>query len=286
MKEKPPRFSWTIRLVAVGLLLLPALSLVADDAPAIAAGALPAAVVEAIPVALNAIAKQKLLAAGSYSTFSRGQVKVDLCPNPAAAAAITRALQASPPSIGIQTLVAAAMPAGLLARPDRDLVFYNLIHQFRSMEGLQYFSSTRGKTRTLFTTSHLVKGPGNRLLLGDPHYPSIEASHDLFLEQDDSTFGKNLYAVSVKGFDGGAVGFTMSNVETVWYGFLPLLEPGALKLTLVIQASVDGKYLYFYGNVGISATKVLGMQEQVRTSFYNRIIALYNWFAKQAAQAG
>jgi hypothetical protein len=194
-------------------------------------------------------------------------------------------LSAAHPNIGVQTLVVAAMPARLASRADRNLVLYNLIHQFRTMEGIQYFSATHGKVRTLFTASHGVRDPGDRVMLVDPRFLSIEAVHELFLEQDDTTFGKNLYAVTVKGLEGGATELTMSNVEQVWFGILPVLKPGALKLTMVIQASVDGEYLYFYGNVGITVTKVLGMEAKVRTSFYNRILALYNWYANQASGA-
>jgi hypothetical protein len=279
----PPRLPWAIRFVVAFLLLIPGSTLFADDAPGIAASPLTATAVDAIPVALDALAKQKLMASGSYSSFSKGQTKVDLCPDLAARADITRTLTASHPNIGIQTLVVAAMPAGLSSRADRNLVLYNLLHQFRTMEGIQYFSSTHNKVRTLFTTSHVVMAPANRSALSDPQYSSIEPTHDLLLEQDDSTFGKNLYAVTVKGHKGGTIELTMSNVERVWWWLVPVLGPDSLKLTMVIQASADGKFLYFYGNVGISATKILGMEEQVRTSFYNRVIALYNWFAKQAA---
>jgi hypothetical protein len=274
------------------LYLLPALLflvtgglLCAQDAPGIVASPLPAAVVDALPLALDPLARQSLMASGSYSSFTKGQAKVDLCPDLAARADITRALGTSHPSIGIQTLVVAAMPAGLAARTERTLLLYNLLHQFRTMEGIPYYSSTHHKIRTLFTTSHLVRAPGDRTALGDPRYPAVEAAHDLFLEQDDTTFGKNLYLVTMKGHEGGAIQLTMSNVERVWWGIVPVLGADSLKLTMVIQASADGKFLYFYGNVGISATKVLGMEEQVRTSFYNRVIALYNWFSKQAANA-
>jgi hypothetical protein len=70
----------------------------------------------------------------------------------------------------------------------------------------------------------------------------------------------------------------------VKYGLLPVLGPGAMKLTLVIQPSADGKFLYFYGNVGLQATRLPGLEKTVRTSFQNRIIAYYNWFARQAGK--
>jgi hypothetical protein len=279
------RLIWPLRFLPTLFLLVSGSALFAQDAPGIVASPLPAAVIDALPLTLDAPARQSLMASGSYSSFTKGQAKVDLCPDQSARADITRALEASHPSIGIQTLVVAAMPAGLAARSDRTLLLYNLLHQFRTMEGIPYYSSTHHKIRTLFTISHVVKAPGDRTALGDPHYSAIEAAHDLFLEQDDTTFGKNLYLVTMKGHEGGAIQLTMSNVDRVWWGIVPVLGADALKLTMVIQASADGKFLYFYGNVGISASKVLGMEEQVRTSFYNRVIALYNWFSKQAVNA-
>jgi hypothetical protein len=274
---------WVVGVVAACLLQIPVIALLAQNAPEIAARPLPSIVVDAIPVRLDANAKQKLVASGSYSSFFQDQPKVDLCPSLAAAGDITRALNASHPSFGVQTLVVAAMPGSLASRADRNLVLYNLIHQFRTMEGIPYFSATRGKTRVLFTSSHIVKRPDDRTVIHDPHYVSIEATHDLYLEQDDTTFGKNLYAVTVKGLKGGAIELTMSNVEKVWYGMVPVLGPGDLKLTMVIQASADGKYLYFYGNVGLTVSNAFGIGKKVSTSFYNRVIALYNWYAKQAA---
>jgi len=280
----PHRQPWSTCLALTFLLLVPGGALPAVQAPGIAARPLSAAAVDAIPAQLDGAARQSLVASGSYSSFSEGQFKVDLCPDKAAGADITRTLNASHPNIGVQTLVVAAMPAGLSSRADRPLLLYNLIHQFRTMEGIQYYSSTHHQVRTLFTTSHVVKTPADRNRLGDPHYSAIELTHDLYLEQDDTTFGKNLYLVTVKGHAGGSVELTMSNVDRVWWGLVPVLGPASLKLTMVIQASADGKFLYFYGNVGISANKVFGMEEQVRTSFYNRVIALYNWFSSQAAK--
>ena len=91
--------------------------------------------------------------------------------------------------------------------------------------------------------------------------------------------------MTVKGRAGGAVELTMANVEQVRYRFVPGLGPGGLTLTLVVEPSADGKYLYFYGNAGIKAFRVPGLENKVRTSFYNRIIALYNWFARLSSRA-
>jgi len=280
----PHRQSWSTCFALALLLIIPESPLIALEAPGIPVRRLPADVVDAIPAQLDSAARQSLVASGSYSSFSEGQFKVNLCPDQEAGADITRTLEASHPNIGVQTLVVALMPPGLASRADRPLLLYNLIHRFRTMEGIQYFSSTHKKVRTLFTTSHVVKALDDRGRSADPTYSAIEPTHDLYLEQDDTTFGKNLYLVTVKGHAGGSLELTMSNVNRVWWGLVPVLGPASLKLTMVIQASDDGKFLYFYGNVGISTSKVFGMEEQVRTSFYHRVIALYNWFSSQAAK--
>jgi hypothetical protein len=257
----------------------------AQEPPGIAAGPLPAAVVDAIPVTLDAAARQQLMAAGSDSSFFREQPNVDLCPSPAAAADIIRTLNALKPSIGVQTLVVAAMPAQLAANPACGLLLYNLLHQFQSMEGIQYFSASHGRMEVFYTASYLVKGPGDRARRQDPHYPAIEPSHDLYLVQKDSSFGTNLYSLTVKGLDEDAIELTMTNVEGIRYGILPVLGPGSLKLTLVVRPSADGRFLYFYGNAGIKALRLPGLESKVRKSFYNRTLAWYNWFAQMAAHS-
>ena len=272
-------------LFVASLLLISACAQLSAEGSGLATSPLAVRAVDSIPLALDPAAKATLLSTGSFTSFSKGQPKVDLCPDVASRADITGSLGNAPSNIGIQTLVVALMPPSLRVRPDRTLRLYNLIHQFRTMEGIQYFSSTHNQVRTLFTASHVVKALGDRTPQGDPRYSSVEPAHEFLLEQDDSTFSKNLYAVTVKGHEGGAVELTMSNVERVWFGIIPVLRPGALKLTMVIQASADGEYLYFYGNVAISATMVFGMEEQVRTSFYNRMVALYHWYAHQASGA-
>jgi hypothetical protein len=195
----------------------------AAGAAGIAAAPLPAAAVAAIPAALEPAARGELLATGSTSAFFGKQAETGLCPNPAAAADLMRILGALHPNIGIQALVAAAMPGSLAARADRDLRLYNLMHQFHTMEGIPYFSATHGEMRTFFTASNVVNGPEQRTAQKDPEYPAIQPSHGFFVEQDDTTFGKNLYAVTVKGLAGGAVELTMTNVEPVRYGVLQVL---------------------------------------------------------------
>jgi hypothetical protein len=284
-KPRERRRPWGALLTAAGLLLIPPGALHAEEAASLPAHPLPAAVVDSLPMALDPDARQQLLTLGSCSSFFQEQPRADLCPSPDAAGDILRTLDAAHPNIGIQTLVAEPMPARLGARTDRGLRLYNLLHQFRTMEGIQYFSAGHGRMRVFCTASHVVKGPDDRAMLQDPQYRAIEAAHDLFVEQDDSTFGRTLYAVNVKGLKGDAIELTMSNVEQVRYGILPVLKPGALKLTLVVQPSADGRSLFFYGNVGVRAVRLFGMENRVRTSFCNRLIALYNWVAQQAALA-
>jgi len=277
----PVRMAWA-GLAATCLLQVPVGALHAQTPSGPASGPLPAEAVAAIPAVLDAGAMQELLATGSASSFFQDRPKVELCPSPLAAADITRTLAASHPNIGVQTLVVATMPARLAANNRRDLELYNLLHQFHTMEGIPYYSASHGQMRVFFTASYLVKGPGDRARVADPRYASIEPSHDFYLLQDDSTFGKNLYGATVKQLEAGAVELAMSNVEKVRYGVVPVLEPGALRITLVVQPSADGRWLYFYGNVGLKAIRLPGLETIVRKSFYNRTIAFYNWFAKLA----
>ena len=138
------RWPWAAVLIAT-VLQGPSSALWAQEPQGPGAGPLPAAAVDAIPVTLDPDARQKLMAVGSVSSYFQAQPRVELCPSPAAAAEITRSLGALHPNIGVQTLVVAAMPARLAARADRDLRLYNLLHRFRTLEGVQYFSASHGK---------------------------------------------------------------------------------------------------------------------------------------------
>jgi len=230
---------------------------------------------------LNDSQKQSLLSQGLLTVYYSGGAQTSLCPNAAAATEMTGPLAAVKPSIGIETLVVYPLPANLAARPDRDLVLYNIMHRFRSMEGIQYWSASRKAMRIFFTSSKLVKAPGDRSPQPDPVYAASETRHALFLEQEDSSFGKNLYDLDVQSLGKGSVLLNMSNRDQFWYGIVPVLAPRALSMYLFAQPSADGKYLYFYGNAGINAAKAFGVEEKAKTSFANRIVALFNWYAQE-----
>lgn len=269
----------TVTLFVV-LSLIAAATIGAQEKSAAATKPLTAEAITSLGINLSDAQKQSLLANGLLTVDYSTEAQTTLCPNPVAGFAMMPSLKAVKPSIGIETLVVYPMPARLIGRgADRDLVLYNLMHRFRSMEGIQYWSASRKAMRIFFTSSKLIKAPDDHSALVDPVYAELETSHNLFLEQEDSSFGKNFYDVEVKALEGGSILLNMSNRNQIWYGIIPVLAPRALSLYLYVQPSADGKYLYFYGNASIKAAKAFGVEEKAKTSYTNRIIALFNWYA-------
>lgn len=228
--------------------------------------------------------RQELAAKAQVTRYYGAQAQTALCPDAALAARIAGPQQALKPSLGIETLIVYPLPAAVAKRADRDLALYNLMHRFHRMEGIEYWSASRKTMRVFFLSSNLVKSPTDRAKLPDPAYAAPEASHSLFLEQEDSSFGKNLYDLEVDSL-GPTVLLHMVNREQIWYGIAPVLAPRALSLYLSVQASPDGKYLYFYGNASINAAKAFGLEEKAKISYTNRIVALFSWYARELEAA-
>ena len=86
------------------------------------------------------------------TVYYAGSAQTGLCPTPSAANVMSPSLNAVKPTIGIETLVVYPLPASLIARPDRDVVLYNIMHRYRSMEGIEYWSASRKAMRIFFTS--------------------------------------------------------------------------------------------------------------------------------------
>lgn len=260
----------------------PALS---PDPTRVNTGPIPAETLAPLELTLNPGQVETLIASGELTLPYGDKPQTRLCPLPAEKPGLEASLASVKPSLGIETLIVVPLPAALAARADRDLVIYNILHSFRTMEGIEYFSQSRNAVHVFFTLSRLVKGPRDRSPLPDPVFDVIEPLHRYFLEQDDASFGRNLYDIAIRPVGNGGLSLDMQNLEQIWYGIVPVLVPRGLDMHVLVQPSADGKYLFFYGNAAMSAGSAFGLGEKVQVSYRNRITALYNWMVKRMAGA-
>jgi hypothetical protein len=195
---------------------------------------------------------------------------------PAFASRIEADLRAIDPKIGVEVLFLADAPPGVSA-VDAELV--TTLQAISTMEGIEYYSASRERMRTLFHESYVIAAPADRTRRPDPVLDSLPQTDRIHIFQRDSSFGRNVLELTYT-VDDGAVRLRMRNLTRMLYqGIIPAVGPGELGLNLVVVPL--GERLLFYGNSAARPVSLLGMEARVQRSFTNRLIALYRWFLDQ-----
>jgi len=162
--------------------------------------------------------------------------------------------------------------------PEAHLRIYNVLRSVGSMKGIQYYSASRKKMRTLFAESYLVDGPQTAVPQPDPVLDSIAADSTVYMFQEDLTFGKNLYRSRLRYVEGCFL-VEASNLTVMRYLRLPMVQPeNSYSLVLLVPAD---RRILFYGVAGAHTARFLGLERTKEDSFYNRLQALYGWFASR-----
>jgi hypothetical protein len=160
--------------------------------------------------------------------------------------------------------------------PEARLEIYNILRSMSTMKGIEYYSASRERMRTLFAESYVVAGPEGGKRLPDPVVLEIPAYSRLYAFQEDLTFGENINATEFH-YSGDTFLLTSTNLTTMNYFFLPMVKPGnSVTMILLIP---EGEEILFYGAVGAHTMRLLGLARSREDSFYNRLKAIYGWFA-------
>lgn len=158
------------------------------------------------------------------------------------------------------------------------LSIYNTLLSIKTMKGIEYYSKSRKKMRTLYTESYGIKSLDNTEPLDDPVYTTIPGILTRYLLQTDKTFGENLYKAVYK-YDGNTIWINMVNETKMKYSFIPMVGVGKMSVSLLVRAIDDG--LLFYGVSTAETSSFLGLAKSKKESFYNRIKAMFTWFSDQ-----
>jgi hypothetical protein len=157
---------------------------------------------------------------------------------------------------------------------------YGTLLGISTLKGLQYYSASRKRMRELFIDAFRVPAPEKRERLPDPAtdgpIPPYRLIHTF---QHDSTFGENFFSVEYRYADATFL-MTMRNTNKIWYGIIPLIDPGNLAYYIIIHPS--GEYVLFYSVVCVKGANPFGLMESKTESFYNRIKALDGWFREKS----
>ena len=156
----------------------------------------------------------------------------------------------------------------------------NSVHK---LEGLEYWSASRKKMRTLYEESWRIASPDKQARVPDPVTLSELGSGpawSFYTHQKDLTFGSTTSKSTViVGAD--SMHMINVNVSPVKLLFVQVVAPGALESGIYAMPCREG--LLLYGVTFVQATDVAA--NRVFESARNKAFAVFNWFVQEAADA-
>lgn len=178
------------------------------------------------------------------------------------------------PSLGVESLYLLPYPEGegLGGAWEKSA---RILFQVESMEGIEYYSASRKRMRTLFTESYFVRNNESREKIDEPRFSAIPESFEQALLQTDLTFGTNIYDTRFDT-DGEVLHFSMVNQTRMIYKFIPMVGPGSLIIHLLVYPVDEG--ILFYGICSVDSISFFGLERSKKDSFFYRIEALQRWF--------
>jgi hypothetical protein len=159
---------------------------------------------------------------------------------------------------------------------DGRLALFNAMRAVSTMQGLTYWSASRGKERVLFTLSHAVSGPDDLSMRSDPVAAALPGSDAMYSLQVDQTFGRHLYLGTYTNRADHLV-VRNENADVISYLLVPVMKPGGLLTVSVLVPFPDGVLL---AGLLCSKTSMPVVDRAGReASLINRLVALSNWVA-------
>jgi hypothetical protein len=184
------------------------------------------------------------------------------------------------PSLGVEMVRLITVSPDPLDSPAGLLKLYNAMHAVSTMQGIPYFSSTRGKAQVLFTQSYAVESAENLLRVPDPVFSEIPTEDVLITFQNDSSFGKNTYQESFT-HDGDHLEVKIENLTRISVLFFTFAEPRNMLTQMALIPA--GNDLLFYGLACLRTSMPIGDRRTREESLSNRLSAIADWLKTRLA---
>jgi hypothetical protein len=212
---------------------------------------------------------------GELTRSATGSADLRYLPSIDGQAAVRKGVESAQPTVVVELLALAKGPNGRLDNDAGRLAVCNTLRSVSRLQGLEYYSTTQGAMRPLYRASYRIASPDNRRRLEDTVVSAPPDHEDIWVYQDDSTFGGNVYDVS---YDNAPryVQMRVANRTVLRYLLLPLVRPGGMVLYFLIVP--DGDEFLFYA---VAAVRLLGPwapRGRMEESFAHRVEAMHSWF--------
>jgi hypothetical protein len=200
------------------------------------------------------------------------------------------------PSVGVEFLrivkaapsasVGASAPATPFGAPATPfgaldwLRLFNTLHAASTMQGVTYFSVSRGKPEVLFVQSYAIASPASRQRISDPASTAIPLSSLFYTFQEDHSFGKNVYEETFTA-PGDHIAVKIENLTTISLVLIPIIGPRSFVVRIVLVPV--GRDLLFYGAAALRSGMPLGDRRSREESLINRLVAMTDWLGRELA---
>jgi hypothetical protein len=197
---------------------------------------------------------------------------------------VTRAVGALNPNMMVETLYLYKKPEHSRTSVDswdnvQKTGLFNQLLAISTLTGIEYYSASRGETRTFFEYSQVIDGPETKYPLPDPVYTSPPEELTLYARQVDLTFGDNVYHYDYLTARSG-IFFVQENITALTIALIPVVGKNNLRSVLAVFDC--GDVLLIYAVSTARTLSVPGMGERIGNSFRNRAEAVLKWFAGRA----
>lgn len=203
---------------------------------------------------------------------------LELAPDSALAREAGSFWQGERPAFFSETVYLYAKPTGKPNTVGEDISRISaILRSLSRLEGIEYFSTSRNRMRTLYASSFEVAGPDNRIEIPDQTAGSADGKL-IWALQKDLTFGEYLYRYDYRQTE-DSVAFYSKNVDALKYTVFTLISPERLKVSLVVQDL--GTHLLIYSLTQADFLSIPGIEGKLNASFKTRAEALYRWFINE-----
>lgn len=190
-------------------------------------------------------------------------------------------------ALRIEAIVVLPGSKDYVGHQDLSLILQKLaliLNSAHSLEGIEYWSASRQKMRTLYAESYRIKAPDNRSRLADPANLAElghASSWTYYTYQRTLTFGGSVMKFDIK--DGGTYLSMMNeNVTSMNLLLVPVVSPGNIKSGIIVIPCKEGLLVY-----SISTIRALDIAaSRVFESAENKSLAVLSWFVRQAVNEG
>lgn len=234
----------------------------------------------------TALAAQSGAAAGSETPgkprtaayLGKGEARASLAPAGTDLGYLRGEISRLAPDVCVESLAETVIPPALarLSQAERELAIGNALRSIASLEGIEYFSASRGKRRVLFEEAFAIASPESREPAADPLRRSLPAREEAYAFMRDSTFGGNAMRLEYR-YGAGTHSLAVSNVTPMRIGPLTAVGPG--RLEIVLSAREDSGRVLVYALALARASAAPGMRGKIRESTENRVYALMEWIS-------